>query len=720
MPPFMTAQLVVGGILLTIAALHFALSAHGIRRQLNFMFALVALFAAGDAFVAPWRYGAETGEGLVLAVKWSTSFQGLFGVTAAWFVANYADRRETWFPKALALYTLAVIALHLVLPYGLLFRALPELQPLQLPWGESIVSPRVQRSPLLVLANVVGFSASAYVVICCVGLWRQGNVQKARILGIAVAPIVLVAYPQGVMINWGLASPPYLYSFTFLGLVLVMSLDLINDSVRTAELSRKVEINERRWRTLLENVQLLVAGCDRAGVFNYVNPFFRSVTGYKQEEILGRNLEEFIPPTHSASVRDLFQRMISGDVQEYSKFSILRKDASQRSIFWSNVVVHDDLGAIAGTLSIGADVTEQVQAEVARDEALRRLEEMRARLEAENVYLKEEVFADSDSPHIIGQSAAIRYVVHKIHEVSKTAATVLIEGETGVGKELVARAVHDGSTRSKGPFIRVNCAALPPSLVESELFGHEKGAFTGADRLRKGRFELADGGTLFLDEVGELPVDIQAKLLRVLQEGEFERVGDSKTKKIDVRIVAATNRNLKREVAAGRYREDLFYRLQIYPITVPPLRERREDIPLLARHFTTRLATRYGKSINEIPGHVMKELSDWDWPGNVRELENVIERAVISSSGPSLAIPRDFGQRKSERVSEVPTSFVSLDEMERIYIRQVLDHTDWKIAGPGGTAEILCLHSNTLRSRMAKLGISRDLRAARHLSNGAK
>jgi chemotaxis protein methyltransferase CheR len=338
---------------------------------------------------------------------------------------------------------------------------------------------------------------------------------------------------------------------------------------------------------------------------------------------------------------------------------------------------------------------------------MKELAELKARLEDENLYLKEEFSSGVEFPNIIGQSDAVRYVMQKISQVAKTSATVLIEGETGVGKELVARAIHESSGRSREPFIRLNCAVLPPTLVESELFGHEKGSFTGADRQRKGRFELAEGGTLFLDEVGELPIEIQGKLLRVLQESEFERVGDSKTRKIDVRIVAATNRNLEQEVAAGRFRRDLLYRLQIYPITVPPLRDRREDIPLLVQHLVRRLAARHGKTITEVPAQVMRQFSKWDWPGNVRELGNVIERAVITTEGTLLKLPKEFGRPSAPSPDRpVPVSR-SMVEVERQHIREVLEGVNWQVAGAGGAAEVLGLHPNTLRSRMQKLGVAK-------------
>ena len=310
---------------------------------------------------------------------------------------------------------------------------------------------------------------------------------------------------------------------------------------------------------------------------------------------------------------------------------------------------------------------------------------------------------------IIGSSDALLYVLHKIRQVAPTHATVLIQGETGVGKELVANAVHDASDRASGPFVVVNCAALPPSLIESELFGHEKGAFTGADRQRRGRFELAHRGTIFLDEVGEVPLEMQPKLLRVLQEGEIERVGGSQTIPVDVRVIAATNRELKADIEAGGFREDLFYRISVYPITVPPLRDRSEDIPALVQHFTRHFALRRGRDIAEIPAEVMRRLESYDWPGNVRELQNVIERAVLTSTGGVLKLAEPLQNAAIDRAADAAKDFgeglLPLDEVERRYIERVLASSRGKISGTGGAAEVLGLHANTLRYRMKKLGI---------------
>jgi transcriptional regulator with GAF, ATPase, and Fis domain len=295
-----------------------------------------------------------------------------------------------------------------------------------------------------------------------------------------------------------------------------------------------------------------------------------------------------------------------------------------------------------------------------------------------------------------------------VEQVAATETTVLIEGETGVGKELVARAIHRRSARSRGPFITVDCGTLPANLVESELFGHERGAFTGASAVRKGRFELADGGTIFLDEIGELPLELQVKLLRVLDAGEFNRVGASRPRRVDVRVIAATNRHLETEVAEGRLREDLFYRIHVYPITVPPLRDRLEDIPALVHHFVRRLAARLGKAIDSVPGPTMRRLAGYTWPGNIRELENVLERSVILSSGSVLSLPPGFEASRPHDTNRSPADpHVPLDVLEREHIENVLESTEWKIEGDDGAAARLGLKPSTLRSRMRKHGIRR-------------
>ncbi|MBE0582948.1 MAG: sigma 54-interacting transcriptional regulator, partial [Desulfofustis sp.] len=295
-------------------------------------------------------------------------------------------------------------------------------------------------------------------------------------------------------------------------------------------------------------------------------------------------------------------------------------------------------------------------------------------------------------------------VLYKVEQIASSDTTVLVLGETGTGKELVARAIHTLSLRNSRPLVKVNCAALPANLIESELFGHEKGAFTGAQSKHLGRFEIADGATLFLDEIGELPFDLQAKLLRVVQDGEFERLGGSRTIKVDVRLIAATNRDLEEEVRTGNFREDLWYRLNIFPITMPPLRERSDDIPLLVEFYIDKIARRMGKTITHISTSVMAELQNYRWPGNIRELENVLERAVINSSGPKLHLADEL-KRPPKFLS---TGTDTLEAMERKHILRVLEQTNWKVSGKNSAADVLGLDRSTLRARMIKLNIQKS------------
>lgn len=337
------------------------------------------------------------------------------------------------------------------------------------------------------------------------------------------------------------------------------------------------------------------------------------------------------------------------------------------------------------------------------------VDRLRRQLQAENAYLKEEIKLQHNFTDILSHSDAMQQVLRKIEQVAVTDATVLILGETGTGKELLARAVHALSPRYDRPLVKVNCAALPATLIESELFGHAKGAFTGAISRRSGRFELADRGTIFLDEIADLPLDLQAKLLRVLQEGEFERLGDSRTIQVNVRVIAATNRDLQQAVANGDFREDLYYRLNVFPLRVPPLRERRDDIPLLVRHFVTTYSTKMGKRIERIPQRAMDALQAYAWPGNVRELENIIERTVILTSGTTLALDASLlgGSREPYTMPGADT----LQDVERTHILHVLQETAWRIEGPRGAAVRLGLKPSTLRWRMQKLDIIKPPRS---------
>jgi transcriptional regulator with GAF, ATPase, and Fis domain len=337
-----------------------------------------------------------------------------------------------------------------------------------------------------------------------------------------------------------------------------------------------------------------------------------------------------------------------------------------------------------------------------RNERLRQEIDAHQRARQTIEYLREEIRNDHNFDEIVGESAALLDVLDKVARVAETDTTVLIQGETGTGKELLARAIHERSVRGGQPMVKVNCAALPKDLIESELFGHEKGAFTGATRQRKGRFELADKGTIFLDEVSELSAEAQAKLLRVLQEREFERVGGSRSIKADVRVIAATNKNLRDQVDSDNFRQDLFYRLSVFPLEVPPLRERRSDIPLLAAGFLKKFAARQGRDFEGISPEMLQAMESYAWPGNVRELQNVVERSAILSRGPFLD-PEGSLEPAEGNVAAAGT----LAEVEKRYVLQVLEDTGWVIEGNKGAARILGLKPSTLRNRMRKLGINK-------------
>ena len=431
----------------------------------------------------------------------------------------------------------------------------------------------------------------------------------------------------------------------------------------------------------------------------------------------------------SQRLQELFDRVLSGKSQFHAiNIPFYTPTSSPKTVHLSARVVHktdenlqliilsaddvthierykDDSRAIEKERSLHISTTQEEleKRQILSDAAFAEIQRLKDLLEAERAYLQDEIKIEYNHEDIIGKSEAIKNVFYKVEQIAGTDTTVLVLGETGTGKELVARAIHSLSLRKDRALVKMNCAALPSNLIESELFGHEKGAFTGAHSRRLGRFEVANGATLFLDEIGELPLELQPKLLRVIQNGEFERLGSSNTIKVDVRIIAATNRNLEEEVRKGHFRDDLWYRLNIFPILVPPLRQRTEDIPLLVDYFVRKIAKRLGKTIEFIPLNVMHALQHYHWPGNIRELENVLERGVINSSGPKLRLIDALNKPFRSLTSSQQT----LEAVEREYILQVLAQTHWKIGGKNSAAEILGLDRSTLRARMRKLNIEK-------------
>jgi PAS domain S-box-containing protein len=461
--------------------------------------------------------------------------------------------------------------------------------------------------------------------------------------------------------------------------------------------------SEQRFRDLYDEAPIAYVYEGTDSRFVSANRAATKLLGIRPEEVPGTLGLTFVAstPENQERVQRALGAVQQGEERACVELELKRKDDG-RPVWvqwWSKP---DPDGKHTRTMMV--DITARVLAEQERN-----------RLQQQNVYLQEEIKSEYNFEEIIGRSAALQNVLAKVGQVASTDSTVLIVGETGTGKELVARAVHNASRRKHRPLIKLNCSALPAGLVESELFGHERGAFTGATEKRIGRFELADGGTIFLDEVGELSPEVQVKLLRVLQEREFERVGSSKTIAVDVRVIAATNRDLPQAVAAGKFRQDLYYRLNVFPVDLPSLRERREDVPLLVHYFVNRYAATIGRTITRVPEETMRRLIAYPWPGNVRELENVIERAVILSPGPDLLVAPEAlpvapapspGSDASPPAAD-GSAPAALEQVERRHILAVLKQTGWRIDGPNGAARVLSMNPSTLRSRMQKLGIRR-------------
>ncbi|MCR9053606.1 MAG: sigma 54-interacting transcriptional regulator [Phaeodactylibacter xiamenensis] len=468
---------------------------------------------------------------------------------------------------------------------------------------------------------------------------------------------------------------------------------------------RRKKARDERLRlslfTLDEAVDMIF-WVDDTGALKFVNQTAYKSLGYEAFELW----DELFPRSAELAFQDLWKA--SGAHQVIYKETEVRKANGQ----WLPVDVYINFISFEGK-DYACAFLRDISARKAKNRelaaALDKVQELSDRLQTENTLLKEEIKVNYNFENIISESKAYKTVLHQVEQVAATEATVLIIGETGTGKELLARSIHALSKRKDEPMIKVNCAALPANLIESELFGHEKGAFTNAYQRKKGRFELADGGTIFLDEVGELPLGLQSKFLRVLQEGEFERVGGTTTLSTDVRVVAATNRNLVDLVNEGAFREDLYYRLNVFPIQNLPLRERREDIPLLVRHFVKKFAGKQGKEIEHISQSDLDELMRYEFPGNIRELENMIERAVIISKGKSLLLADAYHKSSSQAVDKKNHSrvFKSFEEMQRDYIIEALRRCNWRISGPKGAATLLDLNSRTLASKMRKFGINR-------------
>ncbi|MBP7617968.1 MAG: sigma 54-interacting transcriptional regulator [Geothrix sp.] len=481
----------------------------------------------------------------------------------------------------------------------------------------------------------------------------------------------------------------------------------IRDISTRKEIEHELAEAEVRYRTVADFTYDWEYWQRPDGSFEYLSPACARISGHPPEafredpDLLGGLVLAEDRPAWLAHQ----QAALRGGVISSLEFRIRTRTGELRWLEQSNNPVHVEGSAFDGTRGSIRDITARKQGELDLKQAYGQIAALKDQLEAENTYYREKIQAEEGSNELLGASDALKYLLYRIRQVAPSGTTALIQGETGTGKELVAEAIHRLSSRRDRPLVKVNCAALPPGLAESELFGHEKGAFTGAQTQRKGRFELADQATLFLDEVGELSPEVQAKLLRVLQDGEFQRVGGDRTLRADVRVIAATNRDLAKEVVAGRFREDLWYRLNVFPISVPPLRERKEDIPILAQAFVDRFCQNQGRPSLDLSKSILQSLQAYAWPGNVRELQNIMERAVLVSEHTTLRLADPLAVAKTPAPAQPPAK--TLVDMERRHILQVLVAARWKLEGPNGAAELLGMKPSTLRHRMAKLEIER-------------
>lgn len=472
--------------------------------------------------------------------------------------------------------------------------------------------------------------------------------------------------------------------------------------------------SERDNQLLLSSVGDGIYSINSEGLATFVNPAGARMLGWEPQDMIGKNIHRIHHHTHADGSHypveecPIYKAVRDGVVHEGRQEVFWRRDGSSFPVEFTSTPVISD-GRIVGAVVVFRDITERRSTENQLQNALDELKVLKDRLQEQNAYLQEEIHIEHNFREIVGQSEPILKIIKQIDVVAPTDASVLINGESGTGKELIARAIHQASRRNASPLIRVNCAAIPAELFESEFFGHIRGAFTGAVRDRVGRFELADGGTLFLDEIGEIPLELQSKLLRVLQEGQFERVGEERTRKVDVRIIAATNRDLRQEVTAKHFREDLYFRLNVFPIQSPALRERPIDIAPLAAHFLKQTGKRLNMPGRRLRNSDIERLQSYSWPGNIRELQNVIERALITSNGADLNLDLPDEPKTTVTQQPSPSSVIMTDaqirELERNNMQAALKAADGKLFGKGGAAELLGLKPTTLASRFKRLEI---------------
>ncbi len=593
---FLAIALITAGISLAMGCVSLFSGLHKDGEKIDLLFGIMCLSLFIYFIIPPIGFVLLDKAPYPFLIIIKRAFNFFYAAMIPWFILQYSGYTKRILPllnSVLCVFSYLVMA----------FTKTDSLFPLWM--GILVVA--------LGVAVIHGFMALRYQV-------RSGERGKAKWLRIAMIFFLIFYTPTvvnlfsdnyfGKLIHAKLFYPINLFPLAFL---LIMGVRLRSNSYERFRLGKVLRLRNIRWSSLMENMQIMVVNLDTQGMIKYINPYAVELLGFESSSIiLNSNWFDHVIPAGEVSFRKMHfeQIMLKDSKTLHHKGEVICKNGERKIISWSNQAIYNDEGLVDGSISIGTDITEQ-------EKYFNQIHDLKAELEKENLLLKGEPLPDWMNNDIIGKSPAITYTIHKARQVAQTNATVLLEGETGVGKELFADLIQRSSLRNAMPFVKVNCGALPAELIEDELFGHEKGAFTGAIQSRKGRFELANGGTLFLDELGELPLVLQAKLLRVLQDGEFLRVGGQETIKVDVRVIAATNRDLEKEVKEGRFRDDLFYRLNVFPITIPSLRSRKEDIPMLVQYFIENKAKKHGKQFDNISKLDIQNLREYAWPGNI-------------------------------------------------------------------------------------------------------
>jgi formate hydrogenlyase transcriptional activator len=678
---FLSLAFTTAGISIAMGSLSLAVGLKTNRNYSYLFFGTMCWTMVGFIALPPMGFIVRDPDSYSGLLLFKRAFIFLYYAILPWFIYHYTGRpgrAMPWFISSFSVLCYLVMA----------------------------IDPFTMSPPLWTYGAQVIFATNlAYGIACTWSMSRSEKKAEARWLGIAIVIFGVLflsnisdqtyfVFTNDFLYGMQVYFPMHLHS---LALLFIMGLRLQKDAIHKLILEKVVEAQRLRWKAFLENSPLLIIECDRSGNIVTANELAATKLGLSSSQaLLGVNFFDlFSSNEERLKVKEVWKLQLHpatmAPIKDY--FRLDRRPPVL--VNWLSFAGTSEPGGGSNLVLVGQDLTSQ-------ESALTEISKLRQEIEKESLTIFYSP-ATNSTGDIIGTSRALGYTMQKAMQVASTNAPVLLEGETGVGKELFADFIQSNSLRKNKPFIKVNCSAMPSDLIEDELFGHEKGAFTSAATARTGRFELADGGTILLDEIGELPLAVQPKLLRVLQQGEFERVGGQKTIRVDVRVIAATNRDLNTEVAEGRFRGDLLYRLNLFPISIPPLRNRKEDIDLLASHFIQSKSLQYNKVFAEISKADLNRLREYPWPGNIRELRNLIERSIIQSDSSVLRLQwLDHGLETDTQTDS------SLEQIERDHILKILYECSWKINGANGAAERLDMNPNTLRSKMKKLNIVRE------------